>query len=459
MSSTFSGITSALGGMQAARRGLEVAGQNIANARTEGYSRQRVETAAVGGTANAAFYATPPVAAGSVEVTGVTRMADAFLEARGRTEHSKQAYLDGREEILSTTEGLFDEPSDNGLQAQLTGMWKSWTDTADNPGDSAVRNQLVVSSGVVADRLNNLAQTLGGEYTDTRGRLDSTLSEINTGARRLADLNTAVVQAKQHGLPANELLDQRDQLALRLVELTGGTTSTGADGSLDVQLGGVSLVSGSTARSLTLTGSATLTGAAGDPATVRWSDDASAAPLTGGSGGALLEGLTTIMPDYLAQLDQVASKLATGVNQLHRAGFTPTGAAGGDFFSGTTAATIKVALTGGDQVATSSSATRALDGSNADAISALARSATGPDAAYRQTVVKIGMAVQTAASRSATQASITAQVDAARQSSAGVNLDEELTSMLTYQRSYEAAARVMSAVDSMLDTLINRTGR
>ena len=97
-------------------------------------------------------------------------------------------------------------------------------------------------------------------------------------------------------------------------------------------------------------------------------------------------------------------------------------------------------------------------GAKAAELAELATAKGGPDDLYRRTVVALGVEAQTANRRVDIQANILAQVDAARESEAGVNLDEEMTNMLAYQRAYEGAARFVSAVDQMLDTLINRTG-
>jgi flagellar hook-associated protein 1 FlgK len=93
------------------------------------------------------------------------------------------------------------------------------------------------------------------------------------------------------------------------------------------------------------------------------------------------------------------------------------------------------------------------------ALGKLKDSATGPDGAWRTLVVGIGVTVQTADNRAKIQSTVTAKADSLRDSVAGVNLDEEMANMLSYQRAYEGAARVMSTIDSVLDTLINRMGR
>jgi flagellar hook-associated protein 1 FlgK len=455
--STFSGLNGALSALRAQRAGLELAGQNIANANTEGYSRQRIEQSTMGGVAPARW-ATPSTDVSGVVVSGVNRIRDAYLEARGRTEHERQAALSEQHIVVSDIERVFDEPSTSGLQSKLTAMWDGFADVADHPEDPAARTQLLARAADVTSALNAGATEFAGQYVARRTELGGTVDDINSAAARLAKLNDAVAQAKLAGASANELEDQRDVLAIRLSELTGATVTRSANGSLDVTLNGSALVSGTTARSLAATGSATLAGQAGDPPGLKWTDtDASAGPVAG-RAGAQLTALNSTLPDYAAALDGVAAKLTSTVNAVHGAGFTAAGVAGGAFFSGTTAGSITVAITNPAAVAASSSATLSGDGGAADKLAQLGGAAGGADEAYRTVVARLGVLVQSTQQLSETQNAITADVDSARLAGAGVSVDEELTSMLSYQRAYEAAARVMSAVDSMLDTLINRTG-
>ncbi|WP_083660877.1 flagellar hook-associated protein FlgK [Actinophytocola xanthii] len=455
--STFSGLNTALTGLRAQRQGLELAGQNITNANTEGYSRQRVELTAVGG-ATAAMYATAGTDTGGVVVSQVTRIRDAYLEARGHTEHERQAGLGQQYLVISEIERVFSEPSVNGLQAKLSQLSDGFADVADSPGDSAARTQLLTRASIVTASLNSSATELSGQYTARRDQLTATVDEVNNAAARLAALNETVSRATLAGVSTSELSDQRDLLAMHLVELTGGTVSRGPNNSLNVSIGGSPLVSGITARSLVATGSTTLAGQAGDPVGLRWSDTNTAAGPVGGQIGAQLGSLNTTLPSYLGDLDRVAATLASSVNGLHTTGYTSAGAQGGAFFSGTTAASISVAITDPSAVAVSSSASLALDGGVGDRLAQLGGTAGSADDVYRVVVSRLGGHVQSTEQLLNTQNAITNQVDSARLSSAGVNIDEELTSMLTYQRAYEASARTMSAIDSMLDTLINRTG-
>jgi flagellar hook-associated protein 1 FlgK len=456
--SSFSGLNSALSALRAQRAGLELAGHNIANANTQGYSRQRVEQTSLGTGAAPARYATASTDSAGVTVTGVVRLRDTYLEARGRTEHERQAALTEQQLVIADIERVFTEPSDTGLQDKLDDLSDGFADVADNPANPAARTHLLARAADLARALNSGATELAEQWSARRTELGGTVDEINTSAARLAFLNGAIAQAKVTGATANELEDQRDVLALRLSELTGATITRSANDSLDVTIGGSSLVSGITARSLAPTGSTTLAGEAGDPVGLKWTDTNAAAGPAGGRAGAQLTALGTTLPDYATALDGVAARLTSTVNAIHTTGFTAAGAAGGAFFSGTTAGTITVTITDPAAVAASSSATLALDGGTADKLAQLAGTAGSADETYRNVVARLGVLAQSADQLAITQNSITAGVDTARLAVAGVSVDEELTAMLSYQRAYEAAARVMTAVDSMLDTLINRTG-
>lgn len=230
-------------------------------------------------------------------------------------------------------------------------------------------------------------------------------------------------------------------------------------------MAGVSLVSGATAGRLQVSSGITPTGDAdGSPITFAITTDTGGGAVTtalltaprGEIGGAH-ELLTTTLPGYAAALGTVVANLADRVNAVHAGGYDPTGAPGTPFFSydpADPAASLRVALASGDAVAVSTIGGGALDSGVAEVLAA-----SGPDeAAYQKLVNGLGTTVASAQRLATTQGLLTSQVDSAREQLGGVNLDEEMISMLTSQRAYEAAARVMTVVDSVLDTLINRTG-
>src|SRR5947209_17531291 len=126
----FGAINTAVTALNAFRQSLDTAGHNIANANTEGYSRQRVDLAALGGPVVPAMYSKWTGGGGGVNVVGVERMNDQFLSLRSLQEHAAQANVDQTKTILSRAELTLSEPGDNGLQAQMSELFSASDDVA-----------------------------------------------------------------------------------------------------------------------------------------------------------------------------------------------------------------------------------------------------------------------------------------------------------------------------------------
>jgi flagellar hook-associated protein 1 FlgK len=287
------------------------------------------------------------------------------------------------------------------------------------------------------------------------------VAEVNTVASDLASTNRSIAIASLNGDDAGVLLDKRDQLAMRLSELTGAKTTQRADGGFDVTVNGVALVTGQNAGSLQIASGITATGASdGNPITFTITDSSGTTPvpagLTGDLGG-VTDLLTTTLPAYAAGLGAVAQQLADEVNTQHQAGYDAAGNPGQPFFSynpADPAGTLAVALTAPSQLAASSLPGGVLDAGNATALA----TTTGVEESYQRLVNGFGTEVASVKRLAANQQVLTSQVDGSREQLAGVNLDEEMVTMMSSQRAYEAASRVMTTLDSVLDTLINRTG-
>jgi flagellar hook-associated protein 1 FlgK len=473
MGSSFGGINTALTSLYAQRRGLDVTGQNIANANTEGYTRQRVVMQAqVGAIVPSMWSKTDGVGTG-VAVTDVQRIRDEYLETRGRAEHGASAYLASQSASYTSLEDTFAEPSDTAIAAQLHDMWGGWSDVANNPQLAAGRSAVIQQSSIVADQLNGAHDGLARQWSQSRNAMSVYVNEVNVTAGSIAQLNDSIIQANASGVTVNELEDRRDVLAMRLSELTGATAGKRPNGGMDVFIGGSTLVTGSTTRKVEYTGAARLEDQAADPVALVWVDDKKTAVQAGGTVGAMTNTMTKIIPDLSNELDRVATSLITEVNLEHNKGFIKdangTVVPGGDFFEGTSAGTIKVKVKSPDQVAVygstgnwdSSVATKIADiGERADLQPPNDPNNLGisPTHRYQSMIGELGVASQGSARRAEIQGVVAEQIDAAREGESGVNLDEEMTNLLTYQRGYEAASRVLTTIDSMLDQLINRTG-
>jgi flagellar hook-associated protein 1 FlgK len=201
-----------------------------------------------------------------------------------------------------------------------------------------------------------------------------------------------------------------------------------------------------------------------DPPTILW--NSTSVPVDSGQAAGYLAAIGTDLPDLSSAVDDVALALRDAVNSIHQTGYTRTGATGTDFFTGTDAASLAVVPTAPEDLAVATAA-GVVDGSIAaaigdlasdDASSAALSGATGASELWRELTTDLGVRVQSMAASVLVQDSVVASAEDAVQSSSGVNLDEEMTNMLLYQRAYQASARVITTVDAMLDTLINRTG-
>jgi len=460
MSGTFSSLGTALSALRYHRVAMDVASGNIANAATEGYVRRRAEAVSVGAPAIPAMWSRDDGAGDGVASGGLTRLADPFLDARARREHASQSYLDTRQSVLERVEAGLGEPGDTGVAAALNDFRQSWQNLVNNPGNDAARAQVLAAAGTLANGIQLQSRNISSEESDQRGRLQSMVSEVNTLASDLADANRAVAVATLNGDDAGVVLDRRDQLALRLSELTGAVATPRTDGGLDVTLNGVALVTGQNAGTLTIATGVTPTGGSdGNPVTWAITDASGTTPVAGlmGETGAVTDLLNTTLPAYRSGLDTIAATLANQVNTQHALGFDATGAPGTALFSfdpADPAGSLAVAISDPALLAVSSVPGGGLDAGNAEALTR----ATTVGGDYQRLVNGLGTEVASVRRLAANQATITAQVDGSREQLSGVNLDEEMVSMLSSQRAYEAAARVMTTIDSVLDTLINRTG-
>ncbi|MGJ9424601.1 flagellar hook-associated protein FlgK [Nesterenkonia halotolerans] len=470
--STFSGLNTAWTGMTAARRAMETAGSNIAHVGVGGYTRQRVETSSVTPSSSIGRLAGPSLPGQGVTVTGIARLADAQLDARVRG----TAGISGQAETvaagLEALESSFREPGTDGLSARLSDFWAGWDDVANQPGEQAPAAVVIARGTAVADHLGQMHGELTQQWTAQHRGLSTEVAEVNATAQRVAALNGQIRSTTASGGNANSLMDERAQLTTRLAELTGATVRQQPDGTADVLVGGTPLVAGTNARAMELTGGARPQD--GEAPTLTWAHRAAGDPSsTVDVQSGVLSGRLTMLAAAeddgtggpiavtLRALDGIAKDLATRVNAVQAEGLTTAGTPGGAFFafdSARPAASLQVLAAGAADLAAAARDKGALDGSNAARMADFAELADGPDALWSQLVISTGTNVQNGA-QSAVNASM-ALVSALeqQQSQAGVSLDEENLALVTHQHAYQGAARVLTAVDEMLDTLINRTG-
>ena len=462
--STFTGIETALRAVLAQQQALNVTGHNIANASTAGYTRQTTTLQA-----SAALQVAPGMLMGTgVDVVGYQRVRDQFLDVQLRAQTMLQGAADATSDGLGQVEGVLNEPSDTGLNSLLGQYWSAWHDVANSPEDMATRQSLVETATSLATGLNSASQQLATIQSQAGTNVQLTVQEINADAANLKSLNVAIFNATAVGNTPNDLLDQRDQVIDKLSQLGNVAVTDLGDGTLKLTLDGVTLVNGQNGQTLTESGG-TIANGLTPPET--------AAPsATTGKLGALIALRDTVIPGYSSQLDTIASTLITQTNALQAGGtdvngvtqtggFDLTGTAGVNFFTGTNAASIAVNVTAA-QVAAASATGKPGDNTNALRIAAMANDPTlSPlggttiGGAYAKLVTSIGSDSQTATRSASNSKVLVDALTSRRESVSGVSLDEEMTNLIRFQQGYQAAARVMNALDDAISLLITRTGR
>ncbi|MET0304015.1 MAG: flagellar hook-associated protein FlgK [Microbacteriaceae bacterium] len=466
--STFGLLGTAASGLAAARAGMDVVGQNIANLNTAGYTRQRVLTSPTPALSGANVLDTHFRVGQGVSIDGVQRLGDALLEGRARGAVALAGETAGRATTLQRLEATLREPGELGLSNALSGFWNTWQDVSLRPTDPAVRGVMIETATDLATRIAHGAQSTRDLWSATRAEASAIVDDVNAAAASLAELNGRIRQLGAAGGTVSELIDQRANAASALAELTGGTVRDRGDGMVDVLVGGTALVLGDSARQLALTGASSLDGAGADPVRVAWTHREGAAEISGGRLGAALGVLSPAaagsggaIAEQAAAYDRVATELADRVNAIHRTGSTPDGTTGVDFFTLTPGTSAALGLRVGVDaagIAAADPATGAGGGGIADAISQLRDVAGGPSGVWAEHVVLIGSRTRSAVSQATIAEQAMSVAERALLSQTSVDLDEETMSLMTYQHAYQGAARVLTAVDEMLDTLINRTG-
>ncbi|MBW3627771.1 MAG: flagellar hook-associated protein FlgK [Gemmatimonadetes bacterium] len=464
MSGLFGILHVARTGIMAQQTAVRVASQNISNAETEGYTRQRAALA------TRPNIMTPVGQLGSgVRVDNVSRLRDPLLDSNFRRDSGRAAGSQLRFQMLDQVQQVLGEPSDTGLSKALDAFHSAWSDLATQPTSTPLRG-LVVQRG---KQLASMMQSFSGRLDETasyaRSRLELAVTDVNRLAGQIAGISANIVQQETNGQMASELRDRRDLLIDELATIGAVRVIDRGPTDYSILVDGAMVVDGADWNPLTLTG---------PPTEVRIGSRALAfeGPSTMGD---LLSLINTEIPTVQGRLDALAGGLVAQVNALHSSGYTAAGATGVNFFNsaGTSARTIAVSATAADVVTSDTSgelsnnrialAMGALRGPPADntvaadfaAWAAVQNNLGGVSFAehYAVTVVDLGTVVNGAQNDSTVYATLAEQASIRRESLSGVSTDEELILVMQHQQAYSAAARLVTVVDEMMQTILQLT--
>lgn len=509
MASTFMGLETARRGLTAQQSALYTTGNNIANANTLGYTRQRVDLQqsqsfpSVGQNAPKI----PGQMGTGVEAGSIVRVRETFLDTQYRSESSKLGYWENRSTALSNLETIMNEPSDSGLATAMDSFWKSLQDMAVDPQNAGARAVVRQRGIAVTETFSYLHQTVSAQKADAKNELAVSEKAMNTLLSQLDQVNKQIGSVEPNGYLPNDLYDKRDTILDELsqyanikvsYEATGGNALAQAEGKAIVTLVDDSgnalgtLVDKDGVHQVKVNhnadDSAVQSISIGDTVIDinNFNSTGKLKSIVESYGYTNQDGqLAGIYNDMLTELDNLAYTFATEFNKIHEEGLSPNEIKDGDkaisFFADSESGSIGEREGFASRITISQDIKNSLD----NIVNADPSNPTLGDATYVSKLAEIfnnnydygnnseqsnfrnyfegvigSMAVSAQEANKMTANSNTLQqtVDNRRMSVSTVSLDEEMSNMIQFQQAYNASARMVTVMDEMLDKIINGMG-
>ncbi len=220
MSGLFATFNIGKRGLFAQQKAIDVTSHNIANANTEGYSRQRatLETTRPFGMPSMNNQVGPGQIGTGVDVSCIQRIRDGFMDYQVRREKSTLGQYEARDKYLSEIESIFNEPSDNGLSNLIGKFFNAWDQLSKQPESSNARTVAAQQSAALADELNHTYNQLMSVKSNAQESIKQSVFDLNGMLDRLDKLNQQIMSVKVSGMEPNDLMDQRDLLLDQLSE-------------------------------------------------------------------------------------------------------------------------------------------------------------------------------------------------------------------------------------------------
>ena len=472
MAGLFNALNAAKTSLEVNQKSIEVIGNNISNVSTEGYSRQSVQLETYPAMNFGDFF----IGQG-VKVSDVRRDHDIFITNQLQDKSIDLGLQNGLTQPLAELERIFNITEDN-ISTDIDDFFDSWQELAANPSDLVGRDIVIQRGENLATSFNNTINDLNTVQENINDSIRSKVDDINAKITEIADLNERIFTIEIHGQTANSAQDRRDQLAKELAESIGIQSHLDSKGMMTVNLqGGLPLVQGNAAMSIQVV----TNGGELDLELV-------AGGVTRSLGlrnlGGEMEGLVNMrdvfIPELESDLNKLAYNISVEVNSAHYAGAgLDDPATSRNFFFDPTASppappadpwedaarNMSVILTDASHIAAAQAPTAPAtsaapgDNRNANIISNIGDTflIDGIDnfnSYYGKITAKVG--IESNQNQLALQGAVDAvdQLENFREGFAGVSLEEEMISLIQYQRGFESSAKFLSTVDEMMSTLI-----
>jgi len=398
-----------------------------------------------------------------VQVVSTQAIRDQLIERRLWNETSAKSESDLTHQSLSDIESIFDESGESGLQPLIANFFLSFQKLSTNPSSPELRMNVISSASTLTQFINARADDLQNMKAAVDHSIQNDVSRANTLISQIADTSKRIREAEVTGQPANELRDKRTGLIKQLSEImdvheldSNGTYQLTTGNNRPLVLDGTEIplslsVSGS-GQTLVLSGSIDIT-----------------SEFTGGTLAARVALRDNSIPKFAQSLDQMAYDLASQVNQLHSVSYDQDANTGTNFFSPLASATgaaaalqLNPALAADPRKVAASNQSSGAGNEAAIALGNLLNTPVGSHGSvidqYRSLIFQVGNDTANAEVESDQHGSLVTQLENLRASVSGVSIDEETTSILQFQRAFQASARIVSTIDELLQTTLGMLG-
>lgn len=330
MPSTFMGIEIGKRGVMSHSQALHTVGHNLANAETEGYSRQRVEVASAKPIYDPAMNraAGPGQLGQGVEVVRVARFEDMLLEGRIVEKGGDFGYWSTREKWLNRAQSLYNDLSDDSIRNSMDNFFASWGALADKPENIEMRDEVISNSQLLMDRMNGTFKDFDNIRMDIDTEVVDSVRRVNELSENIASLNNQIVQVEALGDEPNDLKDSRDIAIRELSELLNVEAEYQDDDELSITVDGKTLIQGKEFRKLKVIEDPENEGLA----KIQWAHDASDFTASGGGISSLIELRDVDIRGEIQKLDTMAVSFIDQVNEIHSKSFDLQGNTGRLFF-------------------------------------------------------------------------------------------------------------------------------
>jgi len=454
----FLGLNLSSTALAAARRAMDVVGQNIANVNNPAYNRQRVGLRSANpitgeGTTQrlGAFH----LGAGVV-VDRIDRLHAAYLDGQLGSLNGQQGEAGLDSQVARQIEAIFVEPGDTGIQGRLARFFAAFDALAVNPGEPALRQNVATAGQLLSDGINDALQRLSVIRSDTVSQTQGLVTRTNTLTSQIAALSKRIQVAQGAGHQPNDLLDQRDALINEVTELTGALVTGRDKGEVVISIDGRAIVQGQIQQQVSFDSR--------EPSfAIRLAGSGDALALRSSTLRGIQKAANETVPGLQQQLLSLRDQLTAAVNTQHRAGVDGLGKPGGDFFQVVNGRLlVNPAIQQDTRLIAAGFTANSGDGDNALKLADLRNADLGAgssaDALYNRLVSEVANLTRDSSDRVDRVEALQQQTRELQSAVSGVDLDQELTEMVTLQHIFSANARMLTAFDEMLSTLIQGTG-